>query len=363
MATIEKRVSQDGSISYRVKVRLKGYPAQSASFVRVTDARKWAAATESAIREGRYFETREAKKRTVADLFEKYRAEVLPRLRSQDSRTVHLNWWESKLGAYSLADVRPVLIVETRKALFEKETPRKGPAHGKTLSESTVNRYCSTLSHAYTWAVKELQWVNDNPCFKIKSYKESEGVIRFLSDDERGALLLAAQEQGGVLYTILVLALSTGARRNELLKLTWPDVDLKAGLLTFPLTKNGKVRSVPITGHALELLENLAADRMLKAKIGLVFPGKTARTKSKPLAIENVFQAALKAARIENFRFHDLPHSAASYLIMAGVDMRTVAEILGHSYLKMTQRYAHLSRAHVSDAVSKLDAAIFGAGI
>jgi integrase len=197
--------------------------------------------------------------------------------------------------------------------------------------------------------MKERQWVSDNPFFKIANLKEPEGVIRFLSDEERTALLEAAEAKSPDLYAIIVLALSTGARRNEILGLKWPEVDLKTGLLTFAKTKNGSVRRVPVT-------------RKLKDPSGLVFPGKTDKTKDKPLAIENIFQAALKDAAIANFRFHDLRHSAASYLVMAGVPMVTVAEILGHRDLKMTQRYSHLSRAHVSEAVGKLDSVMFGGG-
>lgn len=202
--------------------------------------------------------------------------------------------------------------------------------------------------------------MSDNPVFKVQAFKEPDGVIRFLSDEERAALLESAKAASPDLHAIIILALSTGARRNELLGLRWPDIDLKAGLLTFPRTKNGTVRHVPVTGQALSALRDIAASRKLLNPTGLVFPGKTRATQGKPLAIENIFQACLKDAGIENFRFHDLRHSAASYLVMAGVPMMTVAEILGHRDLKMTQRYAHLSRAHVVDAVGKLDAAIFG---
>lgn len=354
MANIRKRADREGRVIFQVQVRLKGYPPQVASFQRLTDARKWAADTESAIRQGRHFETSEAKKRTVSDLIKAYRADVLPRLRSASAREVHLEWWDATLGPYLLADVRPALLLDTRKALFDKPSPR-----GK-VGQSTVNRYCSTMSHAFSWAMKERQWVNDNPFFKIANLKEPEGVIRFLSDEERAALLEAAEAKSPDLHAIIVLALSTGARRNEILGLKWSEVDLKAGLLTFPRTKNGSVRRVPVTGKALELLKGIAAARMLKDSTGLVFPGKTEKTKGKPLAIENIFRAALKDAAIENFRFHDLRHSAASYLVMAGVPMPTVAEILGHRDLKMTQRYSHLSRAHVSEAVGKLDSVMFG---
>jgi site-specific recombinase XerD len=358
MATIEKRTTQDGSVSYRVKVRMKGFPVQSASFARKTDAAKWASATESAIREGRHFEISEAKKRTLSDLIAKYRAEVLPRLRSAETRAIHLDWWASALGDYTLADIRPPRILEARKTLADKPTPR-----GTRLSPSTINRYCSTLSHCFSWAMKELQWVNDNPLMKIRPFKEPPGITRFLSDAERDALLAAAKAQGNDLYFILVLLLSTGARRNEIMRLRWPEVNFKQGTVTFLQTKSGKVRHVPVTGTALQVLKDLAAERKLKNPQGLVFPGTTAATKDKPLAIENIFRAALKSAGIEEkTRIHDLRHSAGSYMVMAGIDLRTVQEILGHHSVTVTERYAHLARAHVEDASGKLDKAMFGGG-
>jgi integrase len=350
MASINKQTSLEGKATFRVRVRLQGHPIQTATFDRLTDAKKWASATETAIREGRYFVTAEAKKRTLKDLITRYRSDVLPTLRSASARIPHLDWWEKKLGAYALADIQPSRIIEARKTLSKTITPR-----GTVISDSTINRYMATMSHGFTIAMKEWQWVGDNPFFKITTFKEPEGIIRFLSDEERARLLTECKAHSQDLYALIVLALSTGARRMEMLSLTWDDVDLKSGLVTFPKTKNGDRRTVPITGHALELVKAIAEQRRFNSE--LLFPG---RFTGKPMAIQNIFQAALKRAGIENFRFHDLRHSAASYMVMAGIDMRTIAEILGHKDLKMTLRYAHLSRKHVSDAVGKLDGAMFG---
>ncbi|MEC4747219.1 hypothetical protein [Methylomicrobium sp. Wu6] len=106
MATIEKRTAENGETSYRVKVRLKGYPAQSATFQRPTDAKKWATATESAIREGRHFKAAEAKKHTFAEMVDRYIKDVLPTKPKQaDKQAMQLEWWKTKLGPYVLADV------------------------------------------------------------------------------------------------------------------------------------------------------------------------------------------------------------------------------------------------------------------
>jgi len=108
MATISKRTSKNGTASYRVEVRLKGIPRQTATFARLTDAKKWAQQTESAIREGRHFKTVEAKRHTFAEMVDRYVREVLPRKpKSQAKQTQQLTWWKEQIGAYTLADYTP----------------------------------------------------------------------------------------------------------------------------------------------------------------------------------------------------------------------------------------------------------------
>src|SRR5688572_6967066 len=127
MANIEKRVSKDGKTSYRVKVRLRGHPVQSATFDRKTDAAKWAQSTESAIRENRHFKTTEGKRHTVAELINRYIRDVLPRTpKSERDQLRQLEWWKSELGSYTLADVTPALIAQARDNLSKGITQ-----HGK----------------------------------------------------------------------------------------------------------------------------------------------------------------------------------------------------------------------------------------
>src|ERR1700722_12031584 len=115
MANIEKRISKEGKISHRVKVRLKGFPIQQATFERLTDAKRWAQQTESAIREGRHFKTSAAKRHTLGELIDRYISDVLPhKPKNKSNRALHLNWWKSELGKYTLADVTPAVIAENR---------------------------------------------------------------------------------------------------------------------------------------------------------------------------------------------------------------------------------------------------------
>ncbi len=356
MATISKRTDSDGRTRYQVKIRLRGYPQQSATFERLTDAKKWATQTEAAIRERRHFKTVESQKHTFAELIDRYARDVLPTKGSQrKTQAAQLAYWREELGAYTLADVTPALIAEVRDKLARTETPRG------TMSPSTVVRYLAALSHAFSVAVKEWGWIEDNPCRKVTKPKEPRGRVRFLSDDERQRLLWACRRSSHpYLYPVVVLALSTGMRSAEITGLTWDRVDLKGGRILLEQTKNGERRVVPLVGHAAELLAQHAKVRRLDTD--LVWPGSTKAensTKIRPADLRHHWLKALEAAEIEDFRFHDLRHSAASYMLMNGASIAELAEILGHKTLQMVKRYSHLSESHTKGIVERMNDAIF----
>lgn len=363
MASIRKRTNKDGTTSYRVDVRLKGFPAQRATFSRLTDARKWEQHTEAAIREGRYFKTAQSRKHTFAELIDRYNKDVIPTkpawAKAQKSQ---LTWWKDQLGDYVLGDITPARIVEHRDSLINGIT-----VHGKPRSPATVVRYLSALSHAFTVAVNEWNWLDDNPMRKVKKPKESRGRVRFLSEDahhdgitiegERTLLLKACEKSSNkYLYPVVVLALSTGMRRGEIMNLKWKDVDLKTGAVILHETKNGERRRIPLTGKALQLLTNLSKVRDIKTK--LLFPSNM--DKEKPIDLRKPWINALQNADIADFRFHDLRHSAASYLAMNGASLAEIADVLGHKTLQMVKRYAHLSEAHTASVVERMNKAVFG---
>jgi len=351
MASIEKRKSKKGEITYRVKVRLKGYPTQTATFERLTDAKKWVQHTESAIHEGRHFKTMESKRHTLDEMIDRYIRDVLHSKKDAKNQERQLKWWKEQLGNYTLADVSPALIVEHRDKLKNGITNR-----GTTRSPSTVNRYLAALSHVFTIAMKEWGWVEETPFRRIATLKEPRGRVRFLSDDERKALLDACKAHSEQLYTIVVLALSTGARQGEILSLTWKQVDLSRGVITLHETKNGERRVLPLTGHALDQVSALSKVRNIKTD--MLFPSKS--DLEKPLNIQSIFLRAVDEAKIEDFRFHDLRHSAASYLAMNGASLAEIAEVLGHKTLEMVKRYAHLSEQHTAGVVAAMNEKIFG---
>ncbi len=356
MATIQKRVSKDGKVTHRVLVRLKGYPTETATFERLTDARNWGQKTEAAMKERRYFKDSEAKKHTVADAIDRY-LQGLERTNPKRWREVTpmLEWWKKEVGYCLLADVTKRLLSQKIESLA---THKRKLSNGvdKPRSPARVNRYVSTLRHVFTIALNEWEWLESHPLQKIKPLKEPRGRVRYLDEDERARLLSACRESDNpYLYLIVVMALSMGARRDEIMTLRWKDVNFERKSITLHETKNGDRRSIPLTGHALEVL--LAHAKVRSIKSDLVFPAPN--NPQKPYYIRTSWQTALKRAEIKDFRFHDLRHSAASYLAMSGATPNAIAEVLGHKSLQMVKRYAHLSEAHTHGVVSNMNNQIF----
>ena len=347
MGTIDRRISRSGIVRYRARARLKGFPPQTANFSRKTDAKKWIADTESAIRDSRYFATAEAKRHTLGDLIDRYERDVLPtKPRNARNQLQQLKWWTMQLGAYRLVDVTAPKIAECRDTLLSKPTARGGQR-----SAATAVRYLAVLSHAFSIALREWGWVDINPCRKVSKPKESRGRTRFLDDGERERLLWACRSsKSSLLYPIVVLAIATGMRKGEIVTLRWPQIDFGRALITLHVTKNDEQRSVPLTGHAFDVLKALSENR--QADVELVFPNNTAK---KPLEIAKAWTTALAKAGISDFRFHDLRHTAASYLAQGGATGLDLAAVLGHKTLTMVKRYAHLGESRVRQVVAQMN--------
>jgi len=352
MASIQER-KKNGKPSYTAKIRLKGHQPVFQTFTRKTDAVRWANQTETAIIEGRFFKTAESQKHTLSDLIQRYIRDVLPRkAKVYVEYASQLKWWEEQIGDVRLSDLSTSLISEKRDLLSRTITNRK-----KKMSNARVNRYMAALSTALNTSIREWEWMEDNPMRKISKLKEPRGRVRYLSDEERERLLDACKDSANTnLYLVVVLALNTGARQQEIWDLRWSNINLIKGLITFSETKNDEFRSVPLKGHPLKLL--LEHSRIRREDSDIVFPSK--KNPSVSYDFRNPWKKALLVAEVEDFRWHDLRHSCASYLAMNGQPIRTIAEILGHKTLSMVQRYTHLNAEHLSEAISDLDKKMFG---
>lgn len=356
MATIQTRTTQDGETRYKAVIRLKGFPTQTATFQRKTDAKLWVQATESAIREGRHFKTAEAKRHTLADLVDRYVRDVLPGKRSAESQRRHFVWWRKHYGAYALSDLTPALVSEARDKLAAGSTTR-----GERRANGTVNRYLAALSHACTVAVREWAWLDSNPLRKVRKLKEPRGRVRFLDEVELARLMAAVRASTNPnLYAIVLMAVSTGMRQGEILGLRWQDVDLDAGRIVLHETKNGERRVVPLAGTARDAVK--AHSQVRRIDSDLVFPGSRRKDgTTRRCDLRNAWLSAVKTADLDDFRFHDLRHTTASYLAMNGATLSDIAAVLGHKTLAMVKRYAHLSEAHTAGVVEKMNARFLGA--
>lgn len=248
-------------------------------------------------------------------------------------------------------------------------------AQKKGLAPSTINRQCNAIKAALQRAV-DWDLLENNPLARLKPLKlDRRPVVRYLTEAE-GKRLLAALvvrdnrlregrrsanewrrerdydllpelgEYADNLTPLVILALNTGLRRGELWNLQWGDIDMKRQTLTVhgKGAKSGQTRHIPLNNTAVSVLK--------------IHKGKVAQLPVNPVFGKHLFQKSfsnlLKAARIESFRFHDIRHTFASRLVMAGVPLNTVRELLGHSSLEMTLIYAHLAPDNLRQAVELL---------
>ena len=250
------------------------------------------------------------------------------------------------------------------------------------LKATTINRRVTTLKAVINKAV---EWgvIDANPLHSIRPLKiDHKARIRYLSQeeerrlrealDEREKELKAGRESGNAwrgkrgydlfqsleghfadyLKPMVILALNTGLRRGEVFNLTWREVDLAGRRLTVEGSgaKSGQTRHVPLNTESMDLLKEWHK----QSQGEFVFPSPV--TGEKFTNIKNSWGLLRNKAEIHDFRFHDLRHTFASKLVMAGVDLYTVKELMGHSTIQMTERYAHLAPEHKAAAVELLTA-------
>jgi integrase len=213
---------------------------------------------------------------------------------------------------------------------------------------ASVNKTIAIFKHMLAKAV-EWEMMSEEILKKVRKVKqipENNKRLRFLASEECQALIKACDPH---IRPIVVTALNTGMRRGEILNLKWDQIDLKHGFILLEVTKNGERREIPINETLRRTLETLP--RHIKGPY-VFWHGE----EGKPYGeLKKSFKSALKRAGIRDFTFHDLRHCFASHLVMAGCDLKTVQELLGHKTLTMTLRYAHLAPGHKVKAVGILD--------
>jgi integrase len=297
----------------------------------------------------------------MARLIELYAAHYTGR---DESRGQRLRWWQSRIGAITLQDLSDDHVHLHLEALADqnamyfagKDDAGRPIMHAKRkrLSPATINRYGACLAAVITWSVKKRIAPKGyvHPCRSIERKPENNERTRFLSDAERVRLLEACKASAWPrLYVLVLAALTTGARKGELMSLTWADVDLVRAEAFVARTKNGSARVLPLVPAVVGELQPL------RGKPGeLVF--RSPRNELHPFTFEPHFATALKAAGIRDCTFHTLRHSAASMLARSGATLLEIADVLGHRQLQMTKRYSHLATGHKAALVNRILGAV-----
>ncbi len=341
MATIRKRKNDDGDVSYQVQIRKKGSAPVAKTFKRLEDAKRWARDAEAKIERGIFFADDEATRRTLGEAIDRYMKEV-DHGKDTRNRKRQLEWWKEEYGALTLSQITPAALSQAKTDLQRGD--------GRKRTGATVNRYLAALSHCLTICEREWQWVSHNPLRRVQRLKEPPGRVRYLSDDERIALLDACDKSTKRNLPVIVrLALCTGARRGELESLVWSQVDLKKKSILLHETKNGERRALYLAKPALLALEKHGKVRHIGTDY--VFPHDDGL---RPDTIEMAWRTAKKAAKLDNFKFHDLRHTAGSYLAMNGASIMDIAAALGHKTVAMVKRYSHLSDSHIAGVMERM---------
>jgi integrase len=279
------------------------------------------------IAEGKWFERLPGEERTFREMMEKYMAEHSePKKASSERDRSSLTHLLPVLGDHLLTEITTKVIAD-----YKKRRRIEG------ASPCTINRELALLKHSFNIALKEWEWVQENPVLKISMEKEPPSRDRWLTYEQEERLLASSPPW---LREIIIFAVETGCRRGEILSLEWPNVDLRNKVATIFGSKTGERRTIPLTQRALDvlLLRQRAKVRSLAHDLVFTHPeGKVVNIHT----LREAFEASLRKAKVDGFRFHDLRHTFASRLAQAGVDPYTIQKLMGHKTFTTTQRYAH----------------------
>ena len=332
MATLQTRKGKSGN-TYRVEFMRNGSRI-SKSFKLKKEAQKFAALM--------LLDNDLANSLTNHTLTTLNLSDAVKLLMEQDSgkdpsKHQRLKHWVSLFGNLAVGKITRQKIKEELKVLSTHKAP------------ATVNRYKAALGSVYRYLSNEFD-IDYNPVKGIQQYAENNARTRFLSADELPRLLAAVkQSQWPQLYLLVLMAITTGARRTEMVSLKWENINFKTQTAQLPQTKNGEQRILTLTN---DLITELKQYRNLT---GYVFyhPHKANEYFHH---FDQYWREALREAEIADFRFHDLRHTCASLLAMNGASLLEIAQVLGHKSIAMTQRYSHLCVEHKA----KLTDRVFG---
>jgi integrase len=349
MARVTKRKKKSGC-SFIATIRIQGYPSISRTFDTKGEASAWAAKTEESIKAKKYNDPRLAMNVSFGQAVERY----LETISCNKATTTHMREKASaarlmeQIGTKTpFGSISTAIVAQYRDGRLKK------------VSAYSVRQELALLSHLFTKAKKEWGIPVENPVSGIERPAPPRGRTRFLTEEEASNLLESCRKaRNKNLYYYILMLLHTGMRASEAAGLYWRQINFKQRVIYLSDTKNKDPRWVPLTK---ELVAELSTLRELTEgrdeKLVFLNEGQlqSDRVKARPgIKFREAFDAAKKRAGLPDIHMHDLRHTAASHLIMAGVDIRTLADILGHRTLQMVQRYTHLLHGHKLEAIDKI---------
>lgn len=348
MGTITKR----GELQWQAKVRIKGFPTQTRTFSYKDDAERWVRATERELETAGFVDRREADKNSLAEILQRYRAEVTPGKKSAAIESVKI---DVLLKDHVLPKLKMTALSSVAVAAWRDRRL-------KVVSGATVNREMDVLSTVLNHARREWGIHIENPIPFVKRPEKARSRDRRLSDEEERYLLEAltggqrlpdgtfsAGARNPWLLPLVRLALETAMRRGELLALVWEHVDLERQTAHLPDTKNGDARTVPLSTRAVAILRDLPG---AEHRSGPVFD-------TTAMALRKGFNRALERGRSQylehckaagrkpsphflvDVHFHDTRHEAASRLADKLSNVLELSAVTGHKDLRMLKRYYH----------------------
>lgn len=232
-----------------------------------------------------------------------------------------------------LCDITPIMVEQYR---IKRKCEHKDQKNEKLIASTTINREVEILRKMFNIAINN-EWCDKNPASSkvVKKLREENKLERFLTVEEESILLEACIGEHAYMKPILTCALNTAMRKGEILSLKWNCVNIEERFITLLHTKSGKMRKIIINSKLMPILEELKKARCCD----YVFSNPA--TQNRYFDLKRSFDSICRKANIENFRFHDLRHTAGTRMAAACIDLGVVKDILGHADIKTTMRYAH----------------------
>lgn len=323
------------SITYKGKRSRKSLDTGDKKLAQMIEAK-----IRTEIVEGKYFEKPVGDNKTFTDIMEKLMKEHAPKVsvNTQKSYSASLKHLVSYFGNSKLLGISP-------KTVYGYKSLR----YSEGVKPATINRELAMLSKAFNLAVKEWEWIKENPLSKVPKEKENNERDRWLTDNDEKRLLENSPQW---LRDIIVFDLHTGLRKGELLSLQWNRVDIFRKTIIIQESKNGKPRTIPLNQIALDIL--MEKSKIRNIKHNLVFTSSVG-TKIDSDNLGRAIESVLEKVDIQDFHFHDLRHTFATRLAQRGIDIYKISKLLGHKDIRMTQRYAHHCPESLRDGVQVLE--------